>query len=1057
MVGQGRTLIKARVSAAALTTVILVILLSPTLQPPPARATHLCGDTGSPLGPFDLQTYEAKDWRTTYGRTLELAGFNALFPELPGFALPQLKIGPRSAGSSPTPVSPAPTPTPKPTPSPTPKPTPSPAAAPTPIPTATPTLSPAATPAPVPGNPYIPPTLLKAIAWLESSWVQADWAVLYGEVGPALVSHDCGYGIMQVTTGMQNISGVPNLEQAMIGGHYAFNIARGARILADKWNLAPEYRPLVGERNPAILEDWYYAIWGYNGFAFKNHPLNPAYSAWPRVPYSCGPQDDGFGHDRSQYPYQELVLGCVARPPAPGGSQLWSPQAVHLPDLSSPTFAGPLSPNNWNPCSLNLDCAAMDIPMPNPSHSDPSAPSVERGQAIGKPVLSASTQDVALVALPGGQSSQISMTISNTGTGLLAWRLTVSAPWVKFSKIQGVSLGSDLGARPGSFAVWADASSLLPGTHNAQITVESLYAGGAPTVINVTLRTADGALMKGPDGQTYLLQSGFKRRIPDTATFDASGFSMASVISVPDAWLATIPNGRALPSVLATGRLIRPPGDQAPVYVMDGGSKRKIASQGVLSQCGYGVDAIATLSAATVGSLPDGPLLTGPPCPRLTFTNGALLRESNGRTWVVQANVRRWIASPSAFSDCGYRWGDVDSLADSFMAQIAIGQEVNGCSSDGSLLWASDGKVSVVRAGLLRYVPDLATFEAAGFDWAKVTPMDATTFSSGEPLLSVLAMGRLVQPRGQAPVYVMDGNTKRQIISPEVFAACGYNWEAITTLSPSTIETIPTGPSLQTPPCPRLIFTSGTLLEGPDGKVWVTMGPARKLMSDSTALASCGYKVGNVNSVSQGALAGLPVGQMVTTCSADGSLVWNRDGKVYVVRQGWKRHVPNPATFGAYGFSWEAITPVPDDWLPTGKPLLDIVATGRLIQSRGQAPVYVMDGNAKRHITSPAALTACGYGWDAITLLSDATVAAFSTGTPLDGQPPCPKPSFSDGTLLTGSDGKVWVSVGGQRRWITDPAAFAACGYAWPNVNRVADSIITGLTQATNLAGPPCP
>ena len=58
----------------------------------------------------------------------------------------------------------------------------------------------------------IPPVLLKAIAWIESGWAQASYdpPVQYGQVGPVLSSHDCGYGIMQVTSGMQNVSGVPN-------------------------------------------------------------------------------------------------------------------------------------------------------------------------------------------------------------------------------------------------------------------------------------------------------------------------------------------------------------------------------------------------------------------------------------------------------------------------------------------------------------------------------------------------------------------------------------------------------------------------------------------------------------------------------------------------------------------------------------------------------------------------------------------------------------------------------------------------------------------------------
>ena len=177
-------------------------------------------------------------------------------------------------------------------------------------------------------EPYIPPTILKAIGWVESGWSQAALSVPYGAIGPALISHDCGYGIMQVTSGMQNTTGWPSQEQLMTGAHYAYNIARGARILADKWNLAPEERPIVGDRNPAVIEDWYYAIWGYNGFAFQNHPFNPRFPAWPRTPYSCGPFDDGFGHDRSAYPYQELVYGCMGHPPERDDLLLWEPQEI---------------------------------------------------------------------------------------------------------------------------------------------------------------------------------------------------------------------------------------------------------------------------------------------------------------------------------------------------------------------------------------------------------------------------------------------------------------------------------------------------------------------------------------------------------------------------------------------------------------------------------------------------------------------------------------------------------------------------------------------------------
>src|SRR5690606_41558925 len=61
------------------------------------------------------------------------------------------------------------------------------------------------------------------------------------------------------------------------------------QILAEKWNVAPEQRPVVGtdtQSDPALIENWYYAVWGYNGFTGpgsnrSNHPLDSALP-WPR-------------------------------------------------------------------------------------------------------------------------------------------------------------------------------------------------------------------------------------------------------------------------------------------------------------------------------------------------------------------------------------------------------------------------------------------------------------------------------------------------------------------------------------------------------------------------------------------------------------------------------------------------------------------------------------------------------------------------------------------------------------------------------------------------------
>ncbi|HQW51311.1 MAG TPA: SH3 domain-containing protein, partial [Tepidiformaceae bacterium] len=190
-------------------------------------------------------------------------------------------------------------------------------------------------------------SLYKAIAWVESDYANASHSTLYGGVGPILTSIDCGYGIGQITTGMGHLAAppaldvrVPSARQAIIGTHPVFNIAEGIRILADKWNSAPQYRPIAGAGDPAYLEDWYYAVWSYNGFAFSNHPLNPAKSPLRGNVWNCGdPNAPGYGvFNRGDYTYNEVVYGCLRYPPVAKG-------AAYPPPLGENTAETPVAPN----------------------------------------------------------------------------------------------------------------------------------------------------------------------------------------------------------------------------------------------------------------------------------------------------------------------------------------------------------------------------------------------------------------------------------------------------------------------------------------------------------------------------------------------------------------------------------------------------------------------------------------------------------------------------------------------------------------------------------------
>jgi hypothetical protein len=406
---------------------------------------------GGCVFPFTPTTYEDLKDRKLFLDTIELAAFNLLFPGDEYFGLPELELGPRENRYS--------------------------------------QVS------------QIPPVLLKAIAYVESSITQAGSGSPFGSIGPTLIAFDCGHGIAQVTSGMgspagEDGNGTP--QQALVATHFAYNIARGANILAEKWNDAPEEKPIAGIDtlgHPLVLENWYYAVWAYNGFtgpgaSKSNHPMDPIYGEWPRAPYSCGPDDDGLGHNRSNYPYQELVFGCASNPPLVEGKQLWESQPITLPDLNDPLFQAPLSLENFV-----FPYSRMDILTPQPFHIDQTqAPDPAlREKVLGQPELAVNieniTVDFATEIGPGYGFAHV----FNVGSGVMPYYAVASVPWVTVLPYTGVAVGLDMPCDEASpcdrfghfgFLVWP--GDVPPGVDEFQIVVQALGSGQSK-VINVNL------------------------------------------------------------------------------------------------------------------------------------------------------------------------------------------------------------------------------------------------------------------------------------------------------------------------------------------------------------------------------------------------------------------------------------------------------------------------------------------------------------------------------------------------------------------------------------------
>ena len=381
-----------RAGLPALLAALLAALAAGVWAGPQAAPADACVFLRTP------RTYEADSARSLYMSAIDAAAVDALFPGDPFFGLPTIETGARANRSE--------------------------------------------------GSiRRVPVALLRAIAWIESNLTMASRSVPFQSPGLALVSFDCGHGIMQVTTGMTVPLGgddQPSGAQVSVATHFAHNVARGAAILADKWNRAPQLRPIAGTdtgSSPELIENWYFAVWSYNGFSGpgdyrSNHPADPAFGGWPRSPYRC----DG-SQPRNRHPYQELVWGCLASPPAPDGRALWQPIAATLPDLAQPQFHQALSPANFQ-----FPYDRMDIPTPRPAHSDqpPAVDPGARARLLASPALAADTAPVVLRTDGSPEQARATIRVRNPGTGLLSWAALPSDSWIVVDPPAGVALGRDV-------------------------------------------------------------------------------------------------------------------------------------------------------------------------------------------------------------------------------------------------------------------------------------------------------------------------------------------------------------------------------------------------------------------------------------------------------------------------------------------------------------------------------------------------------------------------------------------------------------------------------------
>lgn len=105
----------------------------------------------------------------------------------------------------------------------------------------------------------VPTVIVKAIAKVESGYQQ------YTRSGNVYTGSRGSIGIMQIN----NRYG--DFDSHKLKYDIDYNLEAGIEMILRKWDMAVKSLPNMGNMDPNVLENWYFALWAYNGWADSNN------------------------------------------------------------------------------------------------------------------------------------------------------------------------------------------------------------------------------------------------------------------------------------------------------------------------------------------------------------------------------------------------------------------------------------------------------------------------------------------------------------------------------------------------------------------------------------------------------------------------------------------------------------------------------------------------------------------------------------------------------------------------------------------------------------------
>lgn len=113
---------------------------------------------------------------------------------------------------------------------------------------------------------------------------------------------------------------------------------------------------------------------------------------------------------------------------------------------------------------------------------------------------------------------------------------------------------------------------------------------------------------------------------------------------------------------------------------------------------------------------------------------------------------------------------------------------------------------------------------------------------------------------------------------------------------------------------------------------------------------------------------------------SNGALLKANSDKVFVINNGFKHWIKNPAIFNSYGFDWGKITSVP-------QADLDKVSEMTLVKTSTSDKVYLLESDFRKWIPTAAIFEGKGYKWADIRLINETDFNSYQIGSDITADP----------------------------------------------------------------------